>query len=108
MHAFSDSVIECFCAEASFPGSQRGIVGGDDGCAHAVIAAVNHQRDSVPYPLTGSNGAEVVQDEDLGVHNRVQYFEFGGCYLGIVRVLDMSQQFAIVAKQALGATFRYQ
>jgi hypothetical protein len=111
-HALADAVAKGFFAHGArggvstdSTGLEVGVVGGDDGGPLVVVAGIEDVSDSVPDPLGGFGGAELVEDEDFGFKDGAKDFELGGGHLGVVGVLDFLEQLAVVAEEALHSFF---
>ena len=79
------------------------VVGGDDGGLAVVVAGVEDEGDRVPDPLVGLLRAQVVEDQDFSVKNRLEQFELGGGHLRVVAVLDVLEQLAVVGEEPFDA-----
>src|SRR5579859_5472761 len=107
-HTLADPVAEGFIAAGATgsvtavrgAGRQVGIIRRDDGRALVVVARIQNERDRVPNPVGGLRGAELVKDEDLRFENGLQDLHFRGRHLWVVGVLDLLEQFAVVAEEA--------
>src|SRR6187402_2657 len=79
------------------------VVGRNDGGALVVVARIENVSDGVPDPVRGLGRADLVEDEDLRIEDRLQDAEFGRCHRGVVGVLYLLQELAVVVKEPLGS-----
>ena len=85
-------------AQSRRSGRQVVVVCGDDGGLAVVVAGVEDERDRVPDPLVRFLRAQVVEDEHFGGEDRLEQVELGGADVGVIAVLDVLEQFAVVAE----------
>src|SRR5258708_38928795 len=72
----------------------------NDGGAVVVVAGVQDEADGVTNAFGWLDGAQFVKRQTVGLKNGAKHIQFGGLNRGIVRILDLLEQFAIVIKQA--------
>src|SRR6266481_3908350 len=65
-----------------------------------VVAIVQDVADCVPHPLGRADGPKLIEKEDFSLKNRSQDFQFRSLHAGIVGILYLLKQLAIIAKQA--------
>src|SRR5258708_8864708 len=108
-HALSDAVAEGLGARGSTYGGNGTIrasrrlvlkICRNDGGAVVVVAGVQDEADGVPNPFGWLDRAQFVKRQNVGLKNGAKHVQFGGLNRGIVRILDLLEQFAIVIKKA--------
>jgi len=109
-HAFADSVSQRLVAGSprrrkvaalNRPAwRQVGEVGRDDRSSLVVVTSVEDVTDSVPHPLGRLHCSEFVEDKHLSVKDRPENFQLRGLHAGIVGILNLFQQLAVVVKKA--------
>lgn len=107
-HALSDAITESFFAVGAagrIDGGAGAIheVGGDDGSEIGVVTRVEDEADRIPNPLGRLNGAEVIEQQDFGLEDRAQDFELGGLDRWVVGILNLLEEFAVIAKAGVDA-----
>ncbi len=116
-HAFTDAVAEGFAGDgaACFGEAVVGIaagggcagligeVGGDDGGAVLVVAAVEDVGGGVPGPVAGSDVAEVVEDEEVTGDDGFEELVFGAGGAEAVDGAEVVEEFFVLPEDAGGA-----
>ena len=83
-------------------------VGGDERRPLRHVAAVEDVEERVDHPVRHLPRAEVVEQQDVGLHHRLQHLQLGGAGLGVVRVADLADQLVEVPELAAGALVLHQ
>ncbi len=99
----SSRVVLALSFSGPFEWGGVGVVGGDDGGALVVVAGVEDVGDGIPDPVGGLGRAELVEDKDFGFEDGSEDLQLGGGDLGVVAVLDLLEEVAVVDEEAVCA-----
>ena len=108
-HTLSDTVTQSFRARGGSGGRDRpiGASGGlvlkirsNDGGAVVVVSRVENEADRVPNPFARFYRAQLVENENVRFEYRTKNVQFGRLNRRVIRILNLLQQFPVVAEQA--------
>ncbi len=114
-HPFANAIAKCLLPEsatnrrnlqAAAQWSYVCVVCRDDGRSAVVIASVKNQAYGVPDPFAWFCCSQFVQDQHFGLKDRLKDRKLGGLDLLVVTVLNLLQEFAIVAEEPCRSAFR--